>query len=272
MARIDLAGKPICITGASSGIGRATALACAAAGMPVVVSARREKKLRELVDEIRSAGGRAEAVVADVVQDGSGECVVEKCIEAFGSVYAVFANAGYGYESAHHESDLTRVREIFETNLFGTLRVIDAALPGMMEHGDGHVLVCSSCLSALPTPYYSAYSATKSAQHHVASGMRVELLDRGIHISTVHPVGTSSEFRDVVIQNGDATLATSTPAVFMQTPERVARAVVRGLRKPKPEIWTSATARIGFTLAALSPRLRDRLLRSVVKKRLGRQG
>jgi len=272
--KIGLAGRPVCITGASSGIGRATALACARAGMPVAASARREELLDELVGEIRAAGGRAEAVVADVAEEGSGEAVARACERAFGPPYAVFANAGYGYEAAHHETDPSTVRAIFETNVFGTLRLIDAALPGMLERGAGHVLVCSSCLSALPTPFYGAYSATKSAQHHLASAMRVELRDRGVFVSTVHPVGTRTAFFEEAARRSESPrfLRAGRDGPFMQSPERVARAVVRCLERPRAEVWTSLAARLSLNLSAVAPGLRDRAFRAVIRRREKRGG
>lgn len=266
---IDLSGKPIAITGASSGIGRSTALACAQRGMPVVVSARREERLREVVEEIRAGGGRAELVVSDVSEPDSGQRVIDACVDRFGSVYAAFANAGYGYEAAHHESSMQDVRDIFETNVFGSLRLIDAAAPHMTGAGAGHLLVCSSCLSALPTPYYGAYSATKSAQHHLASAMRLELRERGVFVSTVHPVGTKTEFFDEAARRsgGAARFLSREDGPFMQTPDRVADAIVACLRRPRAEVWTSVTTRVGLHLSALAPRLRDRALLWMKRRR-----
>ena len=104
MARsIDLSGKPICITGASAGIGRATALACARAGMPVFAAARREDRLKALVEQIRAEGGQAECATVDVASVESSERMIEVALNAFGSIYAVFANAGYGVERPMHE-------------------------------------------------------------------------------------------------------------------------------------------------------------------------
>lgn len=267
MRRRSLTGKPIVISGASSGIGRATALACARAGMPVLVSARRADRLGEVVRAIRETGGRAEMVIADVTDDASGEAMVEGCVRAFGGIYAVFANAGYGYESAHHQTEPARVREIFEANVFGSLRLIDAALPRLIEARAGHVLVCSSCLSVLPTPYYGAYSATKAAQHHIASAMRLELRPYGVSVSSVHPIGTRTEFFDEADRrsNGARFLGAGRGSL-MQPPERVAGAVVRCLGRPRGEVWTSLVARVVFGLSVLTPALRDRAF-SYVKGR-----
>src|SRR5437868_6360217 len=96
MPRIDLTGKPIAITGASSGIGLATALACARAGMPVALAARREDRLQEAVAKIRGEGGKAIAVRADVDSPQDCRALVERTVAELGSIYAVFANAGYG--------------------------------------------------------------------------------------------------------------------------------------------------------------------------------
>src|SRR6187401_3636157 len=95
---MDLRDRPIAITGASSGIGRATAFACAAAGMPVVLGARRVEKLQAAVEEIRRAGGKAVAVGMDVDRPEDCRTLVDRTAAEFGSIYAVFANAGYGLE------------------------------------------------------------------------------------------------------------------------------------------------------------------------------
>src|SRR5207237_1833907 len=100
---MDLTGKPIAITGASSGIGRATAIACARAGMPVAVGARRADRLESLSAEIAAAGGRAIAVQMDVDKPEDCQRLIDRTIGAFGSIYAVFANAGFGLHKPIHQ-------------------------------------------------------------------------------------------------------------------------------------------------------------------------
>src|ERR1044071_3959181 len=174
---MDLSGKPIAITGASSGIGRATAAACAAAGMPVALGARRLEKLQAAVDEIRRAGGRAIAVEMDVDRPRDCDAFVERTVGEFGSIHAVFANAGYGLERPIAAITDAELRAIFETNFFGTMNTIRPALAAMK--GAGHVLVCSSCLAKVGTPFVGAYSATKAAQDHIARAMRIEMRGTG---------------------------------------------------------------------------------------------
>lgn len=298
---IALAAKPILISGASSGIGRATAIECARAGMHVIAMARREDRLRALVDEINApgflssetprragqdgkAGGRAAAgsitaafapprpraamVVGDVSRQADCDAAVARCVETFGSIYAVFANAGFGVEAPFHEMSEAQLREIVEVNLFGSTNLIRAALPHMLKAGAGHVLWCSSCLAKLPMPVYGAYCATKAAQHHLSRAMNVELRRTGVRSSSVHPVGTKTEFFDTAASRNDgrAALSSNAPAWSMQPPERVARAVVRCLRRPTPEVWTSLPARIGFPLMGLFPRTIDWALARTLDK------
>lgn len=269
MPRVELSGLPIAITGASSGIGAATALACARAGMPVALGARRVDRLEALAEQIRAGGGRAIAVACDVNAPDDAARLVDETRRAFGSIYAVYANAGYGIESAVHETPLSRVREIFETNFFGTVRTIEAALPPLLAQGRGHVLMCSSCLARMTLPYYSAYSATKAAQHHLGRAMRMELESRGIFVSTVHPIGTRTEFFEKVkTERGGARLIEHTKERFLQPPEVVADATVRALRRPRAEVWTSAFVRLGMAFCAAFPGIEDRTLRAMVRKRL----
>ncbi|TVQ63893.1 MAG: SDR family NAD(P)-dependent oxidoreductase [Phycisphaerales bacterium] len=266
---IELAGKPIAITGASAGIGRATALACARAGMPVVVSARREEPLRELVAQIEREGGKAAHLVVDVNDPEACERMIALCAEQFGSVYSVFANAGYGQEALEHEMPDAELRAMFETNFFGTMHTIRPALERMIPAGAGHVLICSSCLARFPLPYFGVYSATKAAQHHIGRSLRLEIEPTGVKVSTVHPVGTKTEFFDVAQRrswDGAQSLSDHGPSWMLQSPERVANAVLRGLRRPKPEIWTSPFVRYGMVFAGAFPRLADLGVRKMVRE------
>lgn len=261
---IDLSGRPIVITGASSGIGEATALECASAGMPVVVAARRTDRLDALARRIVSSGGRALAVKTDVTDPEACRGLLSQAEEAFGPIHAVYANAGYGYERAFHESTDEQIREIFETNFWGSLNVIRPALERMIPRRSGHVLMCSSCLSKIGVPFMSAYSATKAAQDHFARGMRHELAALGIRVSTVHPVLTATELFDEVARRSGGGRVYGRGrgrGLFVQSPVRVARATVRCLRQPRGEVWTSLPTRLAMAAATACPGLADAVLR-----------
>lgn len=266
---IDLVGKPIVISGASSGIGLATARACARAGMPVALGARRVDLLERAAAEINAAGGRAIAGECDVSREGDCERLVERAAAEFGGVYAVFANAGYAFESPVETTPDERMRDIFEVNFWGSLRLARAGVRRMRAAGSGHVLLCSSCLSKIGMPYFGAYSATKAAQDHVARAMRHELGGTGIHVSSVHPIGTRTEFFEQVERRSEGPrLALRTGERFMQPPERVARAIVRCLRRPRGEVWTSLPVRTALGLATVFPGAADRVLGWALRRRL----
>ncbi|MDQ7012688.1 MAG: SDR family NAD(P)-dependent oxidoreductase [Planctomycetota bacterium] len=262
----DLTGLPIAISGAGTGIGRATAIACARAGMPVALSGRREAPLREVEERITSEGGRALVMSVDVADAAACARFVDATIERFGTVYAVFANAGYGLRGPVHELTDQAIRDIFETNFWGTLNLFRPALAHMLEHREGgtargHLLACSSCLSKLGTPFTSPYSASKAMQDHIGRGMRHELAPLGVRVSTVHPIGTRTEFFDAAASRDDSVgQSLAPPRMFTQPPDRVARAVVGCLRKPRGEVWTSHTVRLVFAAATAFPGITDRVL------------
>lgn len=271
MPGVELAGKPIAITGASSGIGRAAAIACARAGMPVGLGARRGDRLHALTDEIARDGGRALAVTCDVADPRQTEALVARTVEAFGSIYAVFANAGYTLETPTPDMTDADLRALLETNFFGTLNTIRPALARMREAGCGHVLVCSSCLSKIAVPHYAAYTISKAAQDFYARALRIELDHTSIHVSTVHPIGTRTElFEKAADRIAHRRLIDGSSDRFMQSPDRVARAVLSCLRRPRPEVWTSQTVRLVMSLSTVSPRLTDAALGRLLTRRLAR--
>jgi len=273
MPRNDLSGKPIAITGASSGIGRATALLCARAGMPVALGARRQEKLDELAEEIERAGGRAIPVATDVDDPDSCRGLIERTVGEFGSVYAVFANAGYGFEAPVHEVSEAQHRAIFETNYWGTVNTCAPALEHMLRARTGHVVICASSIGKVAIPYNGVYCATKAAQTMIGRAMRHELRPHGIHVSTVHPIGTRTEFFEKA-EGRSRRWSRSLDAsnAFMQPPERVGRAVVRCLRRPRTEVWTSLTVRWLFALMNASPGFADVALDIQARKQRKRMG
>jgi len=269
----DLSGKPIAITGASSGIGRAAALACAEAGMPVVVNARRRERLEALVAEIEEGGGSAHLVAGDVSDPAVGERLVGETVDRFGSIFAVFANAGYGVEGATHELSLDEHRGIFDVNYFGTLNTVIPAVRPMRDAGEGRIVICSSCVSHFPLAFYGAYSATKAAQHHIGRAMSVELRGSGVRVTTIHPVGTQTEFfGQAASRSVDPSLVSRGQEDSMQSPARVAEAVLRAMRRPRPEAWLSQPTRIGFILAMLAPRLTEAALTRALRHRRNKRG
>lgn len=272
----DLAGKTIAITGASSGIGMATALVCAQAGMNVAVGARREDKLNALVDQINTQQGARRAVAIRTDVDDPADCrrLIDFTVESFGSIYSVMANAGYGLEKSVQDTTDEELQAIFQTNFFGTMNTLRPAMERMIPAGEGHLIIVTSCLSKLGTPYHSAYSATKAAQDHIARGLRLELAESGIFVSSIHPIGTKTELFEAMDRTSGGSAALHTPEFLMQSPERVARAILRTLRQPRGllggsgrEVWTSHSTRLLLAFGTAFPGVTDRLLRKHVTRR-----
>jgi len=268
----DLKDRVIVITGASAGIGAATALACAAQGMRVVVSARREDRLNELARKIEDTGQDAMAVVCDVRHDGDVEALFDRVLHEWGRVDAVFANAGYGLFSSVLDTSDERLRDMFETNFFGTIRTVKVGVAAMKQCTGSlqHVLVCTSAASEIGPPMYGQYAATKAAQDATACAMRAEVHHEGVTVSTVHPIGTKSEFFDVVEEispQRQGKLQLNTPASLMHSSEKVAKCVVKCLKRPVPEVWPSVPARFGLALTVALPRVAAWAMRRMVKER-----
>ncbi len=261
-----LNNKVIVITGASSGIGQATAIACGAQGMSVVVSARREDRLDQVAREVESAGGQALPLRCDVTQDDDVRNLIARTIESFGRLDALFSNAGYGIYESVERTTLTMFRDIFETNFFGTIRCLHEALPALRrtkrDHDDAlaHLLICSSALSEIAIPMDGAYAATKAAQDSVAGALRAEVAAEGITVTSVHPIGTDTEFSKQAKGSEEAGkfIRTQSRRWRSHTPEVVARAILRGLQRPRPEVWPSPTTRLLLAGATAFPGLAAR--------------
>lgn len=258
---IKLQGSPILITGASSGIGLATAYACSRAGMPVALCARRVDRLREAAERINAEGGHAIAIECDVTSRQQCERAVDQTVERFGGIYAVFANAGYGFESSVADMDESKLRELIETNFFGSFFIVRASLRHMINARRGHVMWCSSGLSKISLPFFASYCASKAMQDHFGRSLRLELDGTGVHSSTVHPVTTHSEFSSVVeFHNHGKRRSVRTPKGMRQTAEHVASKIVDCLQSPRGEVWPSPAARFILAFATAFPGLADRIL------------
>lgn len=264
--RIELEGKPIIVTGASSGIGKAAAIFCARKGMPVALFARSKDKLEIVKEEIERDGGTAIVVVGAVEDVDANLELIAKSEEAFGDVYSVIANAGYGQEAECATMAIAEIRAMFEVNFYGSLNLVQPMVAKFRERGVGHAMMVSSGLSKIGLPYYGAYCATKAAQDHFCRAMRLELAGTGVMVSSVHPVLTKTEFHAAAAEKSGGKLNVGR-SERMQSPERVAGAIVRCLKKPKGEVWTSWSSRIGLGVSVMMPGVTDWGLKRVLKKR-----
>ncbi len=232
--------------------------------MDVVLAARREDRLREVAAHIEQLGRRALAVRCDVAVDDDVKRLFEQTWEAFGRVDAAFANAGYGLAAGVLDTTDVHHRAIFETNYFGTLRVIRQAVPYLRRTPEGlrHLLICSSAASEIGLPWAGAYSATKAAQDSIAGALRCEL-HKDIEVTSVHPVGTATEFFDTAerLAGGTGPGKVNSPRMMVQTAQTVAKKIAKALRRPRAEVWPSPLARLGLALATLMPGMTNAVLK-----------
>tara|TARA_B100001059_G_scaffold232777_1_gene271340 strand:- start:620 stop:1480 length:861 start_codon:yes stop_codon:yes gene_type:complete len=275
----ELAGATIIVTGASSGIGAATAVACGAKGMNVVLGGRRSDRLEQVARKVESVGGTTSIVIGDVRDRTNTANLLNDAVDVFGGVDFVFANAGYSMERSFVTMSEDEIRSMFETNFFASVALVkEAALRWIESDRGGHVILCSSCVSKFPLPFQGVYAATKGAQALVARAMRHELAPFGIRVSTVHPVTTRTEFFDRSAERsgfrrgayGREGVPDHAPRLFVQSPERVANAVVRGLQTAPSEIWTSWIVRMASALFTLFPRLQDLVMHRQAAAERGR--
>lgn len=265
----DLSDRVIVITGASSGIGEATAIACAKAGMDVVLAARRVDRLEALAERIQRLKRQALAVACDVDQDRDVAKLVSKAMDRFSRIDAFFANAGYGLMASIEDTTDAQLRAIFETNFFGTMRCVRSVMPVFRKQGHGHLLICTSVVSELSVPMYGAYAATKAAQDSVASALRAEVAGAGIDVTTVHPTGTRTEFgKSARTRAGRSDIIAGTPRALEQTVGQVAGAIVRALRRPRAEVWPSPVTRFAAGAATLFPQFGAWFMRRLMLPRM----
>jgi short-subunit dehydrogenase len=174
------------VTGASSGIGRALALALARRGTHVVAAARRAPELDALVDEIAAAGGRAEALVLDVA-DGDAACAAVAALDERLPLDLLVANAGTGDHTPGYKLKWPVVKRILSVNLVGAAATICGALPGMVARKQGHIVGISSIAGFRGLPRMGAYSASKAGMNALLESLRVDLQGSGVHVTTICP-------------------------------------------------------------------------------------
>ena len=194
----SLAGKVALVTGASSGIGEATAIALAEAGATVVVAARRADRLAGLVDKVVQAGGTAHAIAADVSVEAEAIRTVEDTVAKFGRIDILINSAGVMQAGGVENCDLAEYRQVFDINLFATLYTSRAAITHMLRQGGGDIVNISSLAGRKGGAATSAYSASKHAVNSMTDGMRQELGDRNIRVSILMPGATTTEVGDSI--------------------------------------------------------------------------
>jgi short-subunit dehydrogenase len=260
--------KAIVITGASSGIGRATAVALGREKACLFLIARREARLVELVNSLRAAGCTAYYQAMDLNNPETPAGMIESALARLGRIDVLINNAAFGYFGSVENTPSAVTREMFEVNFYAPLAAMQKAIPVMRKQGGGHIINVSSVAGKRGLPMSGIYSATKFALNGLSESMRVELADSGIRVSLIHPASTRSEFF-VASRLGDVTGEVA-PVGHQQTAEDVAEAIVRCIRAPKPDVYPYKPSWFLAWANAFSPRLVDRVIGTAFRDRLGK--
>jgi len=259
----DLSESVVVITGASSGIGRATALAFADAGASVVLAARREQPLREAAGECEARGVRALAVPADVRDAPAMQRLADRAAEAFGGIDVWVNNAGVTLMARFEDAPPDLWREVVEVNLMGYVNGARAALPHLRRRGAGALIQVGSVNSRVGAPYASAYVASKFAVRGFAECLRAELRGDSIAVCTVMPASIDTPlFQHAATFAGRAVK----PLRPVLRPERVANAIVRCARRPRREVVVGLSGRQLILMHDLALPLFERVMSRTVER------
>jgi short-subunit dehydrogenase len=250
--------RVVAITGASAGIGRATAIRLARDGAAVAICARRGDRLEQTAAAIRAAGGDALAVVADVTREADMDQFVAAAVDRYSRLDVMICNAGFGVAGAIDDVAPEQMQKLIDVNFTGTYLAARAALRVFRRQGYGQIIVVSSIVGKRGVPYMGAYSATKFAQVGLAECLRAEVAGSRIRVTVVYPVSTETDFFDVMSQEtGVAVTRAHGPR---QPVETVADAIARAIARPTPEVYPYSRSRLLVVLNAIAPGFTDRIV------------
>ena len=190
---VDLAGQVVAITGASSGIGEATAIACARAGAAVALAARRVDRIEALAERISSEGGRAIAVQADVGEESQAEAFVERAHNELGRLDVLVNNAGVMLLGPIENAPTDEWRQMVGVNIFGVLYCTHAALPLMRAQGSGHIVNISSVAGRVARAGSGVYNLTKFGIGAFSESLRQETVEIGVRVTLIEPGAVATE-------------------------------------------------------------------------------
>ncbi len=264
------------ITGASQGIGKATALLFAKNGYDLIVTARTQDKLESVAEEIRNLGRQVIAIPADTGDRSAIEAVINQGIERFSQIDVLVNNAGICMSAPMSQTTIEDWEKIININLWGYIYTINALLPHFIERKQGNIINVGSFGGKVPLPKMTAYCTTKFAITGLTETLRLELEPQGIHVSAVHPSITNTDFLErAVFKDRDPEAeanrrksmeqALTTPLVSQ--PEDVAKAIWRAVKHPQGEIVVGS-AKVPALLNRLFPGITQGMIGLTTKSNL----
>jgi NADP-dependent 3-hydroxy acid dehydrogenase YdfG len=256
-------GKVAIITGASSGIGRASALAFAREGATIVLASRSEEKLASVAEDIRRFNAQVLVVPTDVSVPEQVQHLVDRTVEEFERIDILFNNAGNAYVGPIDAGRFVdHLNNMLAVSLYGALSATQAVLPIMKRQGTGHIINMSSVVGRKAFPHFGGYSITMHAISAFTDALRQELRGTGIAVTTVHPALTQTAMLDDV---NPADMPPPFRAMTPRTPEFVAAGIVKAVSKQQPRVVLPAPPHMLLLGDALSPHIGDLIVRLLPK-------
>ena len=246
------------VTGASSGIGRATTLALLDAGIHVIGMARTPERLAQLEQDARASRGDLLVIAGDVTRHEDVERAVERGVARFGRLDILVANAGVGLRSPLVDAEWAALESLLRTNVDGVLHSVRAAVPAMRESGGGHIITVSSVAAPLVVPYSAAYAASKAFLSSMAHSLRLELEDERILVTDMLVGRTATEFDSRRLGAGARKAGSNLPVM---SAAEVARGVIRAIRRPRRSVTLRLFDRLVLLAGRLAPDLLGRMAR-----------
>jgi short-subunit dehydrogenase len=258
------------ITGASSGIGEALALAYASRGDNVVIAARSSERIRQIAAQCEQAGGRALAVPTDVTEPEQCGALVEEAVTRFGAVDVLVNNAGISMWARFEEvTDLTLFERIIRVNYLGSVYATHAALPHL-KRSRGLIVAISSLTGKTGVPTRTGYAASKHAMQGFFDSLRIELLETGVDVLVASPGFVRTGIRDRVLGPDGKPLGASPrdeDGGATMSLDECTRILVRAIDRRDREVVMTARAKVGMWLKLLAPGAVDRIARRAVRER-----
>jgi NADP-dependent 3-hydroxy acid dehydrogenase YdfG len=227
----DLDGTAALVTGASSGIGRASARLFAAAGADVALAARRKDRLDAVADDVEAEGSEALVLPTDVTDDAQVAAAVEETVDRFGRLDVVLANAGLGRDYAVREMPTEAYRQMMAVNCDGAFFTARESIPHLIE-SEGHLIFMASMAGEYPRPANPVYAATKWWTRGLAHSLAGAVGDEGVAVTAINPTEVRTEFGS---EDGDPMAETVDPEEGA-TPEDVAEAVLFAAAQDPPNV------------------------------------
>lgn len=256
--------KVVIVTGASSGIGKDSAIRFAEEGAKVALISRTKKKLDAVAEEIREFNPNVIVVPADVSSKEQVKYAVRTVVDKFGTVDVLFNNAGNSEVGLVEDEDFEdKIRHLFEVDLMGSVYFTREVIPIMKKQGSGHIMNMSSVVGRKAFPHFGAYSSIMHAITGFNASLRQELNDTGIDVSIIHPALTQTPLLEHVKPE-------DMPPPFRRfTPipvERVGKAVVEGVYRNRSRIIVPFQPKLMILADAISPKIGDLIVRLLPNK------